>query len=133
MKSAIHEDLTWMHIHSLKLSCMVGIHNWEQHIPQNLYLDISFGYPRVPGHKDNIRRVTDYARIADSICQYCARQKFHLLESWMDGIGEHVFATFPGCEELRLSLSKPCALENADRVTLSCSYRRETRAGKTSS
>ena len=124
MPTPAHNDLTWLHIRKLRLNCMVGVHKWEQHIPQSLYLDLELAYRRQSGHQDNIRRVSDYSKIAQSISRYCQGRKFHLLESWMDGISAHIFESFPSCLQLRLSLSKPGALENAEHVTLSCSYPR---------
>ncbi|KTC71706.1 dihydroneopterin aldolase [Legionella birminghamensis] len=108
-----------LEIKALKIATRIGVHQWEQQIKQNLFIDIT-----IPSDfsqcEDALDKTTDYDALCRSVTDYVESNSFQLIET----VAEHVAALVKRefkLEQVCVSVSKPHSIPNAGdvRVTVS--------------
>ncbi len=102
----------------ITLSTLIGIHAWEQRVPQKLRLDITFQTDAAKiGASDTIEKAIDYERVVQVITEFTKSHHCQLIETFADKLAHHLLAIFP-TTMVALSLHKPGALKEAKNVSI---------------
>lgn len=105
-------------ISGIKLTTLIGIHDWEQQCPQNLYLDITLQIDaQKAALEDNIQDALDYDRLVTHIFTFVENTHFHLIETLAERLAQEVLHHFP-TDWVQITLHKPGALQKAKDVTI---------------
>src|SRR5262249_35206963 len=96
----------------------LGIHAWERQIRQTVILDLEMATDiRAAAHADDIQLTLDYDAVAKRLTQAINTSEFKLLETLAEYLATIVQNEF-NVPWLRLQLSKPGALTNAENVAV---------------
>lgn len=101
-------------IRELTVKTIIGIHDWEQQVPQKLSLDLEFAADAINA-KDNINNVIDYNQVSVWITEYLANNKFKLIETLADNLANLLQQEF-NMQKLKLTIRKIKAIPNAQCV-----------------
>jgi len=108
----------------LQLDVLVGVHEHERQAPQPLLFDLELAADvGRAAASDRVEDALDYSAVAEALAEYVAGTDFRLIETLAEGCAELILSRFP-VEWLRLTLSKPRALENAEAAGLVIERRR---------
>jgi len=103
---------------SITLSTLIGIHAWEQRVPQKLQLDITFQTDAATiANNDSIETAIDYERVVKTIFAFATENHCQLIETFAHKLANHLLEHFP-TTMVALSLHKPGALKEAKNVTI---------------
>lgn len=100
-------------IHDLAVDCIVGIHDWERHHPQRVFLDIEMAYDLRPAAAaDDFTRTVDYDRASQLVEGLIVAGRYELIETLAERTVALLFAEFP-IAAVRVRVRKPQALNKA--------------------
>lgn len=102
---------------NLKISCIIGIHQHERMIKQDIYIDLKINlFSNLKQINDLLENTIDYTEIV-KICEITAiENQFFLLETLAKEIADNLLNRFK-IKKLFLKIKKPAAIPNA-----SCSF-----------
>ena len=107
-----------LQIKALQVTSLIGVHAWEQTIPQALWVDLEVQYDL---HKaaisDNIADALDYTLLADHIRTFASQQHCQLIERLASLMANSLEEQF-GFTHFSLTLHKPQALGHATDVAV---------------
>lgn len=105
-----------VYIRGLQIDTVIGIHDWEREIRQRVVLDLEMAaaVPRAAA-SDAIADALDYSAIAERLIAFVGASEFQLIETLAENVAQLLLAEF-ALPWLRLSLSKPGAVPEADTV-----------------
>jgi dihydroneopterin aldolase len=103
-------------IEGLRLQAIIGVHAHERLAPQPLRLDVRMQFDnRVPAASDDLADALDYDAVSQRLAAYVAQSRFALVETLAERCAALILDEF-GARSVRLKVSKPQALANADAV-----------------
>jgi dihydroneopterin aldolase len=105
-----------IYIRNLKIETVIGVFDWERRIRQTVNLDLEMAADiRKAAVSDNIHDALDYLAVSQRLTAFVSASEFLLVETLAEKIAEIVQQEFQ-VPWLRLRLSKPGALRNAQEV-----------------
>ncbi len=115
-----------VHIHRLKLWCIIGIHPHERVQEQLLIVDVRMetDFSRAAA-SENIEDALNYSTAAKTIRQFAQNGRFKLLETLAQHLAAHLMENF-AAKTLFLAIQKPQALAASDGSGVSLCVRRKT-------
>jgi 2-amino-4-hydroxy-6-hydroxymethyldihydropteridine diphosphokinase len=100
----------------LKISCIIGIFNWEREQKQEIIIDLKFPCDiRKAAKRDNIVYTFDYKKIAKSTIAFVEKSKFQLVETLAESLAQFLIDNFH-LPEVHLTVSKPGAIRGSQNV-----------------
>lgn len=99
-------------IRGLEINTIIGCYDHEKVKPQRIVLDIEMAWDiEAAAQSDDLSDTLDYNAVRLGIEEVCNKERFELVESLAERIGQFIMLTFsvPG---LRIRLAKPEAIEN---------------------
>lgn len=100
----------------LKVSCIIGIFDWERKQKQDVLIDIKFPTDiHKAARRDLITDAVDYKKIAKTIIAFVEKSRFQLVETLADRLAGLLLAQF-GLREIFLRVSKPGAVRGSQNV-----------------
>lgn len=98
-------------IKALSVHTQIGVHSWEQHIKQQLLIDIT-----IPADfsccEDNIANTLDYDALCAAVTEWVESQSFVLIETVAQQVADRILADFK-VKEITIAVTKPHAVKNA--------------------
>ena len=105
-------------IEKLKIDTIIGVHQWERKIKQTVLVDLELEIERSnPANKDQIENTLDYTAVADKVSNIVEGSSYMLIESLAEALASKLIEEF-SLIRIRLKLSKPSAIENAENVSI---------------
>lgn len=105
-----------VYIQGLRVDTVIGVYDWERHVPQTLVLDVEMGTDIGPAAaSDAIAQALDYHGVARRIAGFAESSRFQLVETMAEGIASMLEREF-GVRWLRLRVAKPGAVPGAAAV-----------------
>jgi dihydroneopterin aldolase len=105
-----------VHINQLELEMSVGAYEWEKHIKQSIFVDVTlFCDSKRAGGSDQLADAVDYAKIADTIQALSLERHYQLIESLAETIAERILDQ-GAVNRIRINVTKPGAIESAKSV-----------------
>ena len=93
-------------IQDLVASCRLGVHEWEQRTPQQVWIDLELSIDaRAAAAQDDVAQAVDYGRLVTLVKQHAEHHAVHLLETLAESVAALVLATFP-VPEVRVRVKK---------------------------
>lgn len=106
----------YISINGLKISCIIGIFDWERTRKQVVSLDLRFPCDnRKAARRDRIEDTVDYKRIAKTTISFVENSSFQLVETMAEKLAEMLVEQFH-LAEIFLSVSKPGAIRDSQNV-----------------
>ena len=107
-------------IKDLEISCIIGIHPHERHIPQNIFIDIEFDSDfELVSQSGQLSNSIDYDSIASFLTSWIQEKKFGLLEQLAEKACLKIFEKWPEINCCRIKVKKPNALIHAKYASVS--------------
>ncbi len=99
-------------IQDLKIKTLIGIHAWEQQVPQTLLLDVTlaFNHNKAAG-SDEISNTINYVHVVEKIHQITDNEHFQLIETLAEKIARLLLSTF-AVEQCCIKINKLGVLPN---------------------
>lgn len=103
-------------INNLKVDTIIGVFNWERQVRQTLCIDLEMAANiKEAAYTDALGDTLDYHAISLRLTQFVEDSRFELIETLAESITELLQNEF-NIPWLKLRLSKPGAIANADNV-----------------
>lgn len=103
-----------LNIKALNVATKIGVHQWEQHINQQLLIDITIPSDfSVCG--DDLANTIDYDALCTMITEFVESKSFKLIESVADEVAHLIKQQFK-IAQVTVAVSKPHAIKNAGMV-----------------
>ncbi len=100
----------------LKISCIIGIFDWERKQKQDVVIDMRFpANIRRAARRDKIENTIDYKKIAKITIAYVERSEFQLIETLAERLARLLLTQFK-LGEISLKVSKPGAVRGSQNV-----------------
>ena len=97
-------------LRDLRLSCTIGVNDWEREVRQDVTLDLDLDLDLAEaGRKDDLSLTVDYKVIRDRVETLVTRSSFFLIEALAERVAEACL-TDPGVKRVRVRVEKPGAL-----------------------
>lgn len=107
-----------IHIEQLQVEALIGVYEEEKLAPQHLWVDVVlFTDITKPAKSDALEDALDYASIAEQIQVFARNNRCELLEGFIEGLAK-MLLVITSCVAVRVSVSKPQAIENAKNTKL---------------
>jgi FolB domain-containing protein len=108
----------WIHIHSLSLQCIVGVHEFEKQAPREIIIQLSLNTSlHRAGRSDNLEHSVDYSVVCDNVARFVETSHFELIESLAEGIATLCLKN-EKVTTVRVSVEKPGAVPKAQSVSV---------------
>lgn len=112
-------------ITGLKVSAVIGVHEWEKKIQQTLIFDLELAQDNQrAARRDHIDDALDYAAISQVVTDYVQSQPRQLIESLAEEVAALILDKFDTAW-VKLSLRKPNAVPAAQTVGVRIERQRE--------
>jgi len=112
----------------LKISCIIGIFEWERKQKQDVVIDLRFPTPvRKAARKDDIQDAADYKKIAKATIAFVEKSRFQLIETLAERLAGHLLSQFK-LSEIFLRVSKPGAVRGSQNVGVEITRKRAAAA-----
>ena len=113
-------------LQGLSVSAVIGVDESERQAAQMLQIDCEFCVDvRIAAQNDDVGDALDYAQLADSITSWVQATEFHLLETLIERLAEHVMAAHD-VAWLQLKITKhPMGMSDIKGVSLMIERRRD--------
>ncbi|WP_158366692.1 dihydroneopterin aldolase [Candidatus Williamhamiltonella defendens] len=103
-------------IESLRIFTLIGVHDWEKTLRQELIFDIKMGYEnRRPAGSDQVEDCLNYVDVCDSVQQHVIKQRFELIERVAEEVADLLLQSFSS-PWVWIKVSKPRAVSSAGNV-----------------
>ena len=103
-------------IHSLEVETIIGVYQRERNIKQRVLVDLEMTLAAQPGaDSDDLRSTVDYDAVSIRVTSLIKNTQYQLIETLAEKVAEVVLNEF-AVENLRLKLSKPGAVKNANNI-----------------
>lgn len=103
---------------NISIKTIIGIHAWEQSVPQKLILDLILTTDAgAIAQTDSIDQAIDYEKVVQEIFAFADKQHFQLVETFADRLANHLLALF-STDSVTLTVHKPGALKEAKDVAI---------------
>ena len=106
-------------LRELKVTTLIGIYEWEKHVPQTLQLDLDIALPDSRACiSDEIKDALDYADVAQHIQAVLSEGHFSWLETLAEHIAQIILKDF-NAPWVKVSVAKLQAIRNCRMVGVS--------------
>ncbi|MFV8751117.1 dihydroneopterin aldolase [Nannocystaceae bacterium ST9] len=106
-----------IHVHELRVDCIVGVYPHERTTPQPLLIDLELGLDTSEAaYSGRIAATCDYSRVASEIETLLGFRRYRLLEMAAEEVAAMLLGVHRVIGSIRLRMSKPMALEGRARV-----------------
>jgi dihydroneopterin aldolase len=96
-------------IRDLRVSAVIGVHDWEREIEQTLAFAIDMGVDVArAAARDDVADAVDYSAVAATVTVVVREGKFRLIETAASRVAERIVASFP-VGWVRVEVAKPIA------------------------
>lgn len=103
-------------IREFRLEALVGIYEWEKHLPQTIELSLEIGIPGTHvWHSDAIADTIDYGKVVERLRVALSEQRFMLLERLAEHVA-HLILTEFGAPWVKISVAKLGMLRGVKQV-----------------
>ncbi len=100
----------------LKVSCIIGIFEWERKQKQDVVIDIKFTSDIIKASQhDRISDTVNYKKIAKTTISFVEKSRFQLIETLAEKLAQLLLSNFE-LEEIDLKVSKPGAIRGSQNV-----------------
>jgi dihydroneopterin aldolase len=103
-----------LQIKNLKANTRIGVYAWEQHINQQLLIDISIDTD-LSSCQEDLNKTIDYAALCETVTHFVESKAFQLLETVANEVAQFIQENFK-VAQLTVGVSKPHAIKNADNI-----------------
>ncbi|WP_133135855.1 dihydroneopterin aldolase [Legionella rowbothamii] len=103
-----------LQIKNLKANTRIGVYAWEQHIIQQLLIDISIDTD-LSSCQEDLNKTIDYAALCETVTQFVESRAFQLIETVANEVARLIQENFK-VTQLIVGVSKPHAIKNADNI-----------------
>ncbi|MBI4081695.1 MAG: dihydroneopterin aldolase [Candidatus Lambdaproteobacteria bacterium] len=113
-----------IHLHDLRVECIIGVNPAERETPQPLLISLSF--PRdfaQAARRDALEHTIDYAEVARAAREFAGAGRYLLLETLARRLGEHLCTRF-ALDALSLHIRKPAAVAGSAGPAVSLTIHR---------
>ncbi len=100
-----------IHIEDLRFNCIIGLHDFERHTPQELVIDLELDYE----YRDSFINYADLVALIESNLQ---EEKYELLETALNALFNLIKQAYPLTQSLQIKITKPDIIPNC-RVCVS--------------
>lgn len=108
-----------IHIEQLEVLSLIGVYDWERNNKQRLLVDIELQADlSIAATSDNVDDTLNYALIAQKVIEVARQSEFKLIEALASHIIDTILDTFSLVSVVKLKLSKPDILANAQNVAV---------------
>ena len=115
-------------ITNLRLRAIIGTHDWEREVQQDVLINITLDYDAAKAiASDDLRKTVDYKGLTKQIIKEVEASQFFLLEKLSGKILDIVTA-HPAVREAIVRVDKPQALRFADSVSVELNWSRKAKA-----
>ncbi len=101
-----------IHIEELTFECIIGILDFERLSPQKVIIDAQIDYDY------STEKFINYADVISLLQKEMINNKYELLETALNDLGQKILVTYPKVKNLKLKITKPNIISNAN-VSLS--------------
>lgn len=108
-----------IHIEQLEVLSLIGVYDWERKYKQRLLVDIELQADLfIAAQSDNVEDTLNYAQVAQTVIEIAKQSEFKLIEALASHLVDCILQTFPLVKIVKLKLSKPDILANAQNVAV---------------
>ena len=112
-------------IRGLRLTCCVGVPDYERRRPQQLAADIVAQYDASGAvESDHIADAVNYSRLAATVREAATEARFRLLERLARIVCRAVLDEFPAVTAITVTIRKPGILDRCDSAGVSITMKR---------
>lgn len=112
-------------VRQLQVDAYIGIHDHEKQNRQPLFIDMDLFYDCTnAATSDDIKDALDYFSVCEQVTRFVYSSRFELVERLAEEVAQLILTLFP-CAQIKLTLLKPNAVENAKAVGLTISRSRQ--------
>lgn len=110
--------MDFIHIHELRLKCIVGVYDYERRETQDVILSISIGLNLCgAGKSDKLEDTVDYKKLQDDIKSLVDHSSFQLIESIAESVAD-LCLKIEKIEQVKVLVEKPAALQFSRTVAV---------------
>src|SRR5215475_5311546 len=102
-------------ISELRLDILVGVYDWEKHVPQKVQFDLEIGLPARKSKEVRLEDTIDYATVVSRIEASLEGRHTGLLETLAEDVAQLVLREFKA-PWVKVSVAKLAALKNVKRL-----------------
>ena len=103
-------------LRDLRLSCTIGVNDWEREIRQDVTLDLDLDLDLAEaGRRDDLNLTVDYKGVRDRVETIVTGSSFFLIEALAERVTEACLVE-PGVKKVRVRVEKPGALRGTRTV-----------------
>ncbi len=103
-------------IEKLRVDTIIGVYPIEREVKQPLIIDIEMLYDASQAiASDNLNYALDYHQVCKDIHSFVGKSSYQLIEALAEAIAQKIL-NFERVNEVKITLSKPNALDQADNV-----------------
>jgi 7,8-dihydroneopterin aldolase/epimerase/oxygenase len=96
-------------IRDLRVSTVIGVHDWEREIEQTLTFAIDMAVDvALVAARDDVADAVDYSAVAALVTTVVREGKFRLIETAVSRVAGHILTSFP-VGWVRVEVAKPIA------------------------
>jgi len=108
-----------IHIEGLEVFALIGVYDWEREHQQRLIVDVELTADlSMAAQTDDVDNTLNYAEVAQGISEFASKSQFKLIEALASHMVDWLLQFFPMLKTVRLKLSKPDILANAQNVAV---------------
>ena len=112
-------------IEGLKVDTIIGVYQWEREVKQSVIIDLVLETKSTSsGLEDSIEFAVDYVAVSDMVSNLVQSSSFLLIETLAEAIAGKLLKEF-AIRSIRLKLSKPSAIQNAENVGITIERSRD--------
>ncbi len=106
-------------LRELRVEALIGVYEWEKHVPQTLQLDLEIALPSSRAcQTDDINDALDYAQVVQHLQTVLSEGHFSLLETLAEHIAQIILKDF-NAPWVKVSVAKLQAIRNCRMVGVS--------------
>lgn len=107
-------DITFLH--GLKISCIIGIWDWERAAKQNVIIDLDMASDVARAAAgDDIKDAVDYKAVAKRMQEFVGNSSYQLVETMAEEVAQLLISEF-GLSWVRVRINKKGAVRGARDV-----------------
>jgi len=108
-----------IYIEGLEVFALIGVYDWEREHPQRLLVDVQLSADlSLAASTDDVNNTLNYALVAKNINEIAKQSQFQLIEALASHMVDGLMQSFPMLQAVRIKLSKPDILANANNVAV---------------
>lgn len=105
-------------IRKLKLTCSIGVYDWEKEVPQDVFADIELPIDiSRSAVSDDLEDTLDYTRLVELVKEVASAQHYNLVETLVEKIAQAILQEFD-LERVKVCVDKPMAIEEAESTVI---------------